>query len=377
MRDRYMVVKSVFAGLLLCGWLTVANVALAEEAAETQSGDVKISDVVGYNKGFYIQSPDGNNKLTVGGYVQGLGLLQMVDSGTNVDTFRVRRARLKFEGNVYSKDITYELEYDFPGNKLLSTYIQYAADDALKARIGQFHVPFDFEALVSSSALQFVDRSLVYAFFGIPDERETGIGIHGALVDGMLEYNLGVFNGEGLNNLNQNNEFRYAGRLMANIMGKHGYEYSDVKMSDEPQLAVGVAGMYNDTPTAGAGTPDKQVTSFTADAGFRNMGWSGHASFYWQSTEPAVGASADDTGWLAQAGYMVLPKELEIVGRVGQVMPDAGGDMAEYTGGFNYYVDGHRVKLQFDYSVLTTENGIAVGTDRTDHRARAQVQVKL
>jgi hypothetical protein len=43
----------------------------------------------------------------------------------------------------------------------------------------------------------------------------------------------------------------------------------------------------------------------------------------------------------------------------------------------NYYFDGHNVKIQADYSALTTEDGISAGNDRFDNRVRLQVQVKL
>jgi hypothetical protein len=72
-----------------------------------------------------------------------------------------------------------------------------------------------------------------------------------------------------------------------------------------------------------------------------------------------------------------MPNELELAARLAMVFPDAGGDQGEYTGGLNYYFDGHNVKIQADYSALTTEDGISAGNDRFDNRVRLQVQVKL
>jgi phosphate-selective porin len=354
------------------------SAAKADEAPV--DNNVKISDVVGYNKGFYIQSPDQNYKLKVNGYVQGLAFWQMVDGGANQDTFRVRRARLKFSGNIYDKALGYEVEYDFAAPKLTNAFIQYACPETDRwVRIGQYKVPFNFEGLASASALQFVDRSIAASFFGIPDQREPGVGLGGSFADKMIEYNFGIFNGEGINTVNANNEFRYALRVVANLMGKHGYDYSDTKGSEEAQVALGVAAMYNDTPgyAAAATALDKQVSSFTGDLGVKYMGFSGHLDGFYQTTSPTTGTDTDDTGLLAQVGYFLMPNELELAARLAMVFPDAGGDQGEYTGGLNYYFDGHNVKIQADYSALTTEDGISAGNDRFDNRVRLQVQVKL
>lgn len=379
MLNKFSFVKLASLLLLASALLTAsAAPAVADEAAAPT--DVKWSDVVGYKKGFYIQTPDENYKLTITGYAQGLAFLQFVEGAANTDTFRVRRARLKFAGNVYNKNIGYEMEYEFARSEMLSAFLQYSCDKTgMWARIGQTHVPFDFEALTSTSSLQFVDRSLAYAFFGIPDQREPGLNLGGALMDKMIEFNLGVFNGEGINAVNANNEFRYAGRLVVNAMGHHGYDYSDVKDSEEPAVALGFGAMYNDTPgiAAAAGTADKQVTSFSGDLGAKYRGMSAHGSIYFQSSDLPTGASTDDTGWMAQVGYFLMPKEFEVAARVAQVMPDAGGDQAEYTGGLNYFLDGHNVKVQADYSMLTVDDGVAVGNDRLDHRIRLQFQIKI
>ena len=105
---------------LLCGLIMSSN-ARAEETPQPEAtpAEPKISDIVGYEKGFYIQSPDKDYRLVIGGYTQGYFERKFLDSKSDSDTFRVRRARLKFAGNVFSKNVQYELEYDFAGNKLL------------------------------------------------------------------------------------------------------------------------------------------------------------------------------------------------------------------------------------------------------------------
>lgn len=366
---KFKKLKFLFTSIVCCLFL---NPILQSWAGEQE--DVSL---VGYKKGFFIQSPDERFKLKIGGYIQGLFLGQILESQANQDTFRVRRARLKFSGHLYSKDIQYQLEYDFAGNKLLTTVIKLIHSKSLAATLGQFKVPFNPEGLSSASTLQFVDRSLAHSYFGISDEREIGLGVSGKFFGKKLEYSVAVLNGEGLNTLNQNNELRYAGRVVYNLKGQHGTKFSDTKHSEDPRVALGVGAMFNDTPDS-AGTDEQKETSLTADVSGKYRGFGGYSGFFYRNVNPDAAASTHDKGWLAQIGYFVIPKTLEAAARVVRIYVDGAGDQSEYTGGLNYYIyGGHHVKLQLDYSVLTQGNGIAVGNDRVDHRARAQLQVKL
>ena len=333
--------------------------------------------VAGFDKAFYLQSPDENFRLNIDGYIQGQVNANFIEGAADTNNIRVRRLRMKFYGHVFTEKVKYLLEYDFAASRFLTGYIELEHNNALSFRIGQYKVPFDFEGWTSASSLQFVDRSLAHAFFGIGNEREVGFGFQGKLMDNKFEYGIGAFNGEGFNNANANNEFRYAGRLVYNIKGEHGYKFSDTKISETPHLAVAAGAMFNDTPNAAA-TGENKVTSLVGETFGKYQGIGYLASFYLRSTNPegAVGATTD-MGALAQIGYMFTEK-LEAAGRVSQIFLDGAGDRGEYTAGINYYIYGdHKVKMQFDYSALYTEDGIAVGDDQLNHRIRAQLQVKI
>jgi phosphate-selective porin OprO/OprP len=356
--------------------VVVAPVVIAPAAGAT----------VGYDKGFFIQSADERFKLTMSGYIQGLFDARFVEAGGDTDTFRVRRARLTWAGYAYSKNIQYNLEYDLPSNTLLEATITLIANDQFHYKLGQYHVPFTLENMTSSSTLQFVDRSIVHTFFGLPNEREPGTGFNGAVLDKKLEYDVGVFNGEGVNTINLNNELRYAGRFVFNIAGNPGTEFADTKISKDPQVAIGAAGMFNDTPdpatipaggTLANATSEKKVYTAVGDVHAKYEGFSGFAEFLYQRNNPDVGLTTKDKGWMEQMGYMITPK-FEVAERVAQIYPEATHDTAEYTLGLNYYLfDGHRVKFQMDYSALTEKDGVAVGNNRLDYRVRAQFQIKI
>ena len=334
--------------------------------------------VAGYDKGFFIQSPDGKFKMHTSGYVQ--GFLQGIknEAAADTDTIRIRRARLKFKGHLYKKNYRYQIEYDFAGSTLLSTFVRLVHSDMLAFTVGNFKVPYNVEALVSASGQQFVDRSIAHGVFGTSGEREIGFGISGKLLEKHLEYMISIMNGEGNNTNNVNNEFRYAGRLMYHILGsKAGKTFSDIKGSDETQLALGAAVSFNDTPNAAA-TAEQKNTKTTVDLTAKCHGWGAHGAFFYKNVNPDGAAAVHDKGWLAQIGYMVVPETVELAARVAQTYLDTGSDLSEYTGGLNYYIhEGHRVKLQLDYSTLITENGVAAGNDRVNHRGRALLQIKL
>lgn len=336
------------------------------------------NDIVGYKNGFYIKSPDGNYTLTLGGYVQALLQGQKNEGAADADTFRVRRARLSLKGNAYRKNIQYNVLYDFAAPALTNAFLRLVHSDQFKFQMGQFKVPFNLEALSSVAALQLVDRSIVNTFFGVPGIWEPGVGIHGMLAGKRFEYSIGTFNGEGINTINANNELRYAGRIVYNALGRFKQKtVSDVKGSESPHLSLVGAGMFNDTLNA-AGTAEQKVISLTSEVNFKYRGWGAHGAFFYQHINPDTGVSLKDKAFLIQAGYLLIPEELEIAARVAHIYAESAADQKEYTTGLNYFISqNHRVKLQADYSLLKIENGVAVGNDSINHRGRLQLQVQL
>jgi len=322
------------------------------------------------------ETPDQNYSVQIKGYLQGQFQTMFLESAPNTDTFRVRRARLGLSGHLYSKNVQYELEYDFSSSTLLEAFLQLVHSDVLKFRVGQYHVPFSYEMMSSSSNLQLVERSIVNALMGIPNEREPGAGFVGTLADQRLEYSVGAFNGEGINTVNQNKGIRVAGRLMYRLMGQNRYDYSDLANSADPQAAIGFAAMYNDTSAPFA----SKVTSIATDITAKTKGFSVHGEFLFHHTKAPTFAGNDqnDFGWLVQGGYFLLPKKLEVAARAAQVNFESFNDQGEYTVGVNFFpFEKNTLKFQADYGFLTIQNGIAPGNDELDQFLRVQLQFKI
>ena len=72
------------------------------------------------------------------------------------------------------------------------------------------------------------------------------------------------------------------------------------------------------------------------------------------SNVPGILPKLFDYGYYFQAGYFVIPKKLELTSRYSTIIGDSGSlgtakaSADEVGGGFNWYIYGHNLKLQFD-----------------------------
>ena len=99
-----------------------------QEAAKTAveaAKKAKETPIVTINKdGFAMQSPDGDNRLRVGGYIQADSRTFLQDKANNeIDTFLLRRVRPIFEGTVF-RDFDFRVMTDFGNGASSSTLIQ-------------------------------------------------------------------------------------------------------------------------------------------------------------------------------------------------------------------------------------------------------------
>jgi hypothetical protein len=347
---------------------------------------------VGYKSGFYIQSPDEKYKLVISGYLQ-LQFEYLREGGENNYGFRVRRARLSFLGNLFNKDFTYKFQFDFAKfstELLLDAYVNYRMFDGdFEVQVGQQTIPYIRQHQISSSAQMFVERSLASNEFintddvdtdgdGVPDKlskngRDIGIQLQGKPFDKKLEYQAGIFNGNGTNTTNINNDFLYMGRVVWNVLGNAGYSYEgDLDHSEHPSVFLGGSGNYNVRTVS----KDKVVHA-GLETGLKYKGFATTGEFFFRNIKPGSGllAESNDYGYYAQAGYFVIPKRMEVAARASQVFfAGLQNDQAEFQLGVNGFIYGNNLKLQTDYSVLP--NNTTDGLD-TAQRFRLRLQTKF
>ena len=141
------------------------------------------------------------------------------------DTLLERRARLEAYGWIGSK-VFFSIAGDFAlgtpaaADPIAQSWIATTDDYVMVApwhnlamlQIGQFDAPFTFENRTSDKYFDFMERSITVRAFGINDNKEAGGMVHGILPNKAFYYSIGVFNGDGQNFRNVDNNADVMGR---------------------------------------------------------------------------------------------------------------------------------------------------------------------
>jgi phosphate-selective porin OprO/OprP len=305
---------------------------------------------------------------------------QMPEVGDDKGSFRIRRGKTKFEGWVYTKDLTYELQLNWPdtANPLEDLNVNYdftKGQKEFQLKAGQFKVPFGRQELTSSGNQQFVDRSAVSNTFA--RGRDIGLQLWGTPLAGKLDWRVGLFNGNGRTvSANDNDKFQYNARVAFQPFGDVKYSESDFESTDRPLFAI--AGQYesNERAQAASGTTpadsvDREIVG--GDVVFKFKGLFVYGEFFDATTERIVASDFDSDGYIAQIGYFVIPQKLEIAARLSALDPnsDRDDDERQERGiALGWFFNKHNHKLQADYRQLENK-----ATQREDDELRLQYQV--
>ena len=202
--------------------------------------------------------------LRLSGYLQaGFKWEQSDDPETS---FYVHRARLSITGDAAQEKIDYRLQVDMAGTpKICDLYFRYKPLNALNLQIGQFKIPFSYEnENCGPTTVEFIEYSYITTYLARNDDRYDGIKatgrdigfqIYGGFIEhdgyNVINYNLGVFNGNGINSPKDHNSSKdYITRLVIKpfvkglaVTGSFMYaetEYANVEYMKSPRWAVGV-----------------------------------------------------------------------------------------------------------------------------------------
>ena len=203
----------------------------------------------------------------ISGFVQGMYLANLNEDGDLIDnTLRMRRVRMSVEGNL-AKGLTYKIQGDFSRSPMLvDAFLKYKPCDEFAIQIGQFKTPFSIESPINPVNLEIFDYGeSVQKLVGYSDVcgvgslgRDLGIMATGSLFPvetqngdkfGIVDYSIGVFNGNGANQLDNNNRKDIVGRLevhpgLKNLTLSGSYYWGMYKNATiENQIAAnGIAG---------------------------------------------------------------------------------------------------------------------------------------
>lgn len=340
-------------------------------------------------------------------------------------TFQARRLRMKIGGHGYKPWLKYYFEVDFQptrdsresSSKSSARVIDWRIDitkhKKIALRVGQWKVDYNRERVDSSGRQQFVERSIVNRVFTI--DRQVGVSVRGHLFEGTpadLRYFVGVFTGEGRGVANDDSKLMYTARVQWNFLGRDlKFRQTDVERTELPtaSLAFGAAkhtGVCTRWSSSGCGNLDGFASADVAERGqfriyqaveefaFKYQGFSVQQEFHWKRVmdrmEEVNSARHDSDlyGAYVQTGYFFseifdcVPEELELAFRYAWVREPNEADRLventrqEFTGGANWFFNGHNNKLSLDYSYLTLDDDV-LPRNVSDHRFRLQWDVSF
>lgn len=363
----------------LCGLLAFPALAVAQAPESTAvTSFITVND-----RGIVFASPDERTRLTLRARIQNLAEVTTVsdhDLAAKEISMAPRRVRLRLDGSILDPRLTVKLQLslsrrdqDFDDTQAANVVRDAAAywrfNPSFQVGFGQTKLPGNRQRVVSSSELQFAERSLVNNKFSV--DRDQGIF---ARVDRKLgpivwnaQYALSL--GEGRNQPKQSAGIAHTGRVellpFGAFTGGGDYSEGDLVRERKPKLSIGVVVSSNSRTTRTGGQlgpalwePRTMQTGFIdALLKFRGL------AVYGELAERRAGAPITTkagssnryiytgTGDLIQVSYFVAGWEPNA--RIATVRPDraiwgqSGATQQEQaTVGLTRYFNRHRIKLQ-------------------------------
>ena len=337
--------------------------------------------LAGYDGGFFIQSPDGNFKLKVGGRLQlRLTFEKETDEPESI-AFSIPRARLRFRGHAFTPDLLFDVHVDFGKGgipTLKDGWIEYRAlKDKVHIRAGQTKVPWMRQQIASDTRLSLVDRAITDRAFG--GGRDLGLMVHSNYEKSPeFEYAIGFFNGTSDKPVFEDGEqSNIPDRFRPALAARVGYNFGEVDGYDEVDLdkkgvRFGVA--------AGARTSfdvadeDDGLVDFGPDFIFKAYGLSVNGAVmarFVQAGPDYADQEFSRFGLLFGAG-MLVGDHLQPAVRYALVAPEAGDPEHEILGGLAAFAFGHGVRGTLDGGANIVEQE---GDDVIGSIVRTQLQL--
>jgi len=353
--------------------------------ADTRTSFQSSGAMAGWNKGFFLASPDGNFKLNVTGFMQvrwtmnhrngnNDGASTADPSMTNGQVYgneyewgwEVANAYLDFSGTVVDPSWSYHIRGNFGGLATTDgadvpggfgvTFATVTKDlgDGLSVTAGQFRGPWLRETLVDDPYQLGVDRSVMNAYFtqdfnqGIQLNYESdAFRANAFLGDGIVPAAGTVSGNAFANSANTawnatETNYAIAARGEYKISGNWAdFDNFTSFRGEEGGMMVGLAGFYERGNQNAGALDGVKGYGLTADFSWEMGGANLFASFVW------TGANGDniDTkhpwGFNIQGGYFVTD-DVEVFGRYELVDYDldVSGDTSKFNGftiGANYF----------------------------------------
>ena len=324
----------------------------------------------------------------------------------------VKRIRLNFEGYVLSPKLLYSIQLGFAPNDMKTApngnsnvvrnaILFYKPNSHWNFGVGQAKIKANRAHSTSSSALEFVDRSIVDGQFQL--DRDFGFFAESyytlaASFDVAAKASITMGEGRNWGKSSSQSGFAYTGRLelfpLGSFKGKGEAFEGDYEHEEHPKLMLGGAFSYNDKATrlngqTGDFLPNgetRSLKSYFADVVFKYRGFAFAADFMGRACSQPLFPNEPETtifvgkGVNVQASYM-LPKHWSLALRNAtlfadeKIRPAVGyNQFNQTTLGITKYLMGHNFKVQAAASYNHRTEAIT-GYDRWQFRFVLEVGI--
>lgn len=390
---RKCIIGLLFWACLLIGASAQNEIFLKWDSVHTGLSDEWVEKVrnmpnIEVGRGITFQPKNKSYSMTMRFRMQNMvGLNMDKDFKVTKTEAQVKRLRLRFDGYIYSPKLTYSIQLGFSpydtkvlpngsNNIIRDAMVYYIPSSTWNIGFGQTKIKANRARVNSSSALQFVDRSIVNSEFNL--DRDFGFfGEYHKPVAGDFHFSAkgSVTLGEGRNwATSDNSGLAYTGRIELFPLGRFK-SYGEIIEGDferEQTVKMLLAGTYSYNHRAlrvqgqnGAKMPDgtkRSLSSYFFDFILKYRGFAFYTDVMGRAcSDPVLDAETDQfvyagKGVNVQTSY-ILPSNWELALRNSILLPDrevrplAGYDtFNQSTFGVTKYLIGHSLKVQADAS---------------------------
>jgi hypothetical protein len=342
------------------------------------------------NEGVRYVSPDSLYSIFFRFRMQNQAAIRSI-SGDNLTigeaALRIRRLRMRLDGNVISPRLTYYIQLSFSEADLDSRFdnnpkvtrdaiIYYRFSPKTYVGFGQAKLPGNRQRVISSGNLQFAERSIANNTLTI--DRDVGFFAYFHPYKDKFNLKLALTSGEGRNSAPTRGGFAYTGRLEwlpFGVFENDGdYSEGDLEFTKKPRLSIGVAASSNNRALKTGGqlgrslVEETDIQTYIADMMIKYSGWAFLGEYFVRQASNGVQfLSIHNPVYVYQGNGLniqlskMLSKKVELAARYAFINPFEPIRAFEKKNeqvmlGVNRYLMKHRVKSQLNL-VYLSNNG--------------------
>lgn len=305
--------------------------------------------------------------LKIGGYIQ--TRYDAYDYKGKRDEFSIKRARTSLSGTIID-NVNFKMEFDLTKGKdndlLTDAFIKFTNFPKANITLGQFKIPYSEEYLISSAALDTIERSLPVT--KMSSEYDRGIMIDGDLAEKVLYYGVALVNGTGGNKAEDNDSKDIVARLVFSPWGKSDDALTGLKFGAAYQTGEQKMGADKEDRTRNEFMLRYQYKNFKALAEYLN-----------QEVKKKGQKATKSDGYFVQMAYgfnLENDHALEPVVKYEVYDPDtnkAKDTQSIFTAGLNWYM-GKNVKFSTNYRWRNDDKGGKTQTNSNEWFSQVQIR---